>query len=115
MPQMQRIPGYVARTFLINGVFAVIGMSSFGLMFYACIHNDFGVKFKLGIGGFIGSVFAMLIIQAVRARRFRCPKCGQHIPVRYRDSGSTWNKGRYRVQFLCPHCDIIWDTGLRTG
>jgi predicted RNA-binding Zn-ribbon protein involved in translation (DUF1610 family) len=112
MPKMQKIPGYAARTFLINGVFAVIGLSFFGLIWFAGNHGG-GVKLWIGIAGFVGSAIAMMIIQAVRARSFHCPNCGQHIPVRYRDSGPNWDKGRYRVQFVCPRCDIIWDTGLR--
>ncbi len=109
---MQKIQGYIARTFFINGVFVIIGFSFFGLMWFAGEHGG-GLKLWIGIGGFVGSALAMFIIQAVRARSFHCPKCGQHIPVRYRDSGPTWGRGRYRVQFLCSRCDIIWDTGLR--
>jgi predicted RNA-binding Zn-ribbon protein involved in translation (DUF1610 family) len=93
-------------------VFAVIGLAFFGLIWYAGEHGG-GVRLWLGIGGFVGSALVIMIIQAVRARSFHCPKCGQHIPVRYRDSGPNWDKGRYRVQFVCSHCDIIWDTGLR--
>jgi len=109
---MQKVPGYVTRTFLINGVCAVIGLSFFSLIWFAGEHGG-GVKLWVGIGGFVGSVILTMVIQAVRARRFHCPNCGQKIPVRYRDSGPNWGRGRYRVQFLCTRCDIIWDTGLR--
>ncbi len=111
MPETRKIPGYLARTFLINGVFALIGFSCFGLIWFAGEHGG-GVKLWIGIGGFVGSAVLMMIIQTLRARRFRCPNCAQIIPVRYLDRGQSYDKGRYRVQFVCSRCDIVWDTGL---
>ena len=111
MPKTQKIPGYMARTFLINAVLVLMGFAFFGLLWFAGEHGG-GLKLWIGICGFIGSALLSFVIQAVRVRRFHCPTCGQIIPVRYRDRGPGWGKGRYHIEFVCERCDTIWDTGL---
>jgi len=40
--------------------------------------------------------------------RYRCPQCGMALPVTKVSVGRMTE----RYHFICPHCDISWDTGL---
>jgi len=49
--------------------------------------------------------FVGLVTQELRFRRYRCPAC--HSRLAYTDiSPGT------RIEFHCPKCDIVWDTGF---
>jgi len=112
MPHSQQIPGYIGRSFLINGVGVVFFFFFAGLIAYAAKHGG-GTELWVGIGGMVASGVATIVVQAVRAQRFHCPKCGQIIP-RYIPAGTFSHRiGRSPVRFLCSHCDILWNTGLR--
>ncbi len=89
----------------------IIGAPSFGLIWING-HNGSRPWLWVGIAGFVGSVIFAVISQEWRNRHFKCPNCERAIPVRYANVPQYTKK--CRIEFVCSHCKITWDTGLFT-
>jgi hypothetical protein len=42
-----------------------------------------------------------LVFQEFRVRRYHCPDCGALLP-------HTPSAPEARLEYFCPHCDVIW-------
>ena len=73
--------------------------------------GTFDVLFFLLIGLFVAGVLFGLVWDRRRLRSFRCPQCGLAVSeptITERAEGDP-------IDYFCPACGIIWETGLREG
>lgn len=68
-----------------------------------------GLDFWLGVGSFVLAIGLWAWDDRRLFRNYHCPQCGGHLPeptIRHPSEGE-------RITYLCPDCDIEWDTTLR--
>jgi predicted RNA-binding Zn-ribbon protein involved in translation (DUF1610 family) len=73
--------------------------------------GTFDTIFYLLIGLFVGGVILGLVWDRLRLSTFTCPRCGLTISeptIMARTEGDP-------IDYHCPVCDIVWETGLREG
>ena len=63
------------------------------------------------IAGMALAVIAAVVVTIRQMHSFSCPDCGQHIP----HFVDTAGKSGAPINFYCPCCDVLWETGLSTN
>jgi hypothetical protein len=102
MPVRKNDPSVAIRHFtdcLVLGVPFVLAIA-------AVIYGARQGRGDLSLAGMVlGIVLGIvgLIRQQRRFRRYDCPQCGARLPK---------SRGKKSIEFFCPDCDIIWDSGF---
>jgi predicted RNA-binding Zn-ribbon protein involved in translation (DUF1610 family) len=112
MSEVRKVSGYRKRGLLSMVVLTVLGMLCFSFIWIGGSDGGSRILLRIGIAGLVTCVVLVIVIQDWQNRHFRCPKCGQVIPIRYVD---VQQHSHTRVQFMCKRCDIIWDTGVHAA
>lgn len=111
MPQHRQCEEYAERRLLLAVPSMILGFVSFALIGIGGSHGRSRLLVEIGIAGLITCVVFVVVMIAWQNRHFRCPQCGNIIPVHY----VSYDHGRRStVEFICQRCDIVWHTGVIT-
>jgi hypothetical protein len=104
-PERRKAPGYPRRwlvpTLIIAVMFLPLALVAFS--------RQTPILGWVAVGLF---VTGYLIVVQVTLRQFRCPACGQRLPM---DLSSGRGSGRGFLRYHCQNCNVIWLTGIGFG
>ncbi len=88
----------------------VLGIVALGLVPAALSFLEMGVAIWLSVVVFLAAGLAAGFVARHELGVFRCPRCGHAI----HDHEPTLDQPDASIRYLCPACDVMWHSGLRT-
>lgn len=93
----------------LRAMFVLMGLSvlPFGFAFYAAdwLHDETLENWAVGV--LMALWVGVMVVAALRMYVSRCPSCRRWL---FRQAGDASGVGG--IPFICPQCDIVWDSGI---